>query len=108
MKKVFLKISQNSQENTCARVSFLIKLQAYEIFKNTFSTEHPRTTASVTTKLCSFVHLVFICLLNKIITIHYDKLLITSGNFDSHVVKDPFGFKDLRGGFEDGCRIQRG
>ena len=27
-KKVFLEISQNSQENTCARVSFLIKLQA--------------------------------------------------------------------------------
>ena len=27
-KKVFLKISQNSQENTCARVSILIKLQA--------------------------------------------------------------------------------
>ena len=26
-KKLFLKISQNSQENTCARVSFLIKLQ---------------------------------------------------------------------------------
>ena len=25
---MFLKISQNSQENTCARVSFLIKLQA--------------------------------------------------------------------------------
>ena len=24
----FLKISQNSQENTCTRVSFLIKLQA--------------------------------------------------------------------------------
>ena len=28
VKKVFFKISQNSQENTCARVSFLIKLQA--------------------------------------------------------------------------------
>ena len=28
IKKVFLEISQNSQENTCARVSFLIKLQA--------------------------------------------------------------------------------
>ena len=28
LKKVFLKISQNSQEDTCARVSFLIKLQA--------------------------------------------------------------------------------
>ena len=27
-KKVFCEISQNSQENTCARVSFLIKLQA--------------------------------------------------------------------------------
>ena len=26
-KKVFFEISQNSQENTCARVSFLIKLQ---------------------------------------------------------------------------------
>ena len=28
MKKVFLKTSQNSQEITCVRVSFLIKLQA--------------------------------------------------------------------------------
>ena len=28
VKKVFLEISQNSQENTCARVSFLIKLEA--------------------------------------------------------------------------------
>ena len=28
VKRVFLEISQNSQENTCARVSFLIKLQA--------------------------------------------------------------------------------
>ena len=28
VKKVFLKISQNSQESTCARVSFLIMLQA--------------------------------------------------------------------------------
>ena len=27
-KRMFLEISQNSQENTCARVSFLIKLQA--------------------------------------------------------------------------------
>ena len=28
IKKMFLKISQTSQENTCARASFLIKLQA--------------------------------------------------------------------------------
>ena len=44
-KKLFLKILQNSQERTCARVSLLRKLQTlaqvfscdiYEIFKNTF------------------------------------------------------------------------
>ena len=28
VKKLLLEISQNSQENTCVRVSFLIKLQA--------------------------------------------------------------------------------
>ena len=60
-KNVFLEISQNSQENFCASVSFLIKLQAcnfikketlaqvfscefYEISKNTFFTEHLWTT----------------------------------------------------------------
>ena len=31
LKKVFLEISQNSQENTCVSVSFLIKLQAWGI-----------------------------------------------------------------------------
>ena len=31
LKKVFLKISQNSHENACARVSFLIKLQALSL-----------------------------------------------------------------------------
>ena len=30
-KKVFLEISQNSQENICARVSFLIKLQVLDL-----------------------------------------------------------------------------
>ena len=29
VKKVFLENSQNLQENTCSRVSFLIKLEAY-------------------------------------------------------------------------------
>ena len=61
MKKVILEISQNSQENTCARVSFLIKLQASdllilgnkisyefrEISEDAFFTEHLRPTASV-------------------------------------------------------------
>ena len=50
---IFLEISQNSQENTCARASFLIKFQAFIFIKketltqNTFFTEHLRTTASV-------------------------------------------------------------
>ena len=49
-KKVLLEISQNSQENTCVRVSFLIKLQACEsskLFNNTFFMEHFCVTASV-------------------------------------------------------------
>ena len=60
---MFLKISQNSQENTCARASFLIKLQASGLKKRLwhrcfpvnfvkflrapFFTEHIWTTASV-------------------------------------------------------------
>ena len=40
-KKVFLEISQNSQENKCARVSFLIKLQAYFIKKETLAQVFP-------------------------------------------------------------------
>ena len=65
VKKVFLEVSRNSQENTCSRVSFFIKLQAQacnlikketlaqvffcefcKISKNAFFTEHLRTTAS--------------------------------------------------------------
>ena len=64
MKEVFLEILQKSQENTCARVSFLIKLQACnfvkketlatafpcefcEISRNTFSYKTPPVAASV-------------------------------------------------------------
>ena len=65
MKKAFLQNSQKSQENTCASVSFLIKLQGpatllqketlaevlscefCEISKNTFFTEHLWATASI-------------------------------------------------------------
>ena len=50
IKKVLLKILRNSQKNTRARVSFLMKLQASgcefcENSKNTFFTEYIRTTA---------------------------------------------------------------
>ena len=51
MKKVFLEILQNSQENTCARVSFLIKLQALgqycEVSKNNVFTKHLRTSVVI-------------------------------------------------------------
>ena len=64
IKKVFLKILQNSQGNNCARVSFLTKLQAYSTLlkkrlwhrcfpvnftkfsRTSLFTEHPGTTAS--------------------------------------------------------------
>ena len=59
-KKVFLKIVQNSQENTCVRDSFLMKRLAQvfssefsEIFKNTFFTEHIQATTSK--NVCFFV-----------------------------------------------------
>ena len=54
VEKVFLEILQNSQESTCARVSFLIKLQTLaqvfccefcEISKNTFSYRTPSVAA---------------------------------------------------------------
>ena len=64
-KKVFLEISQNSQESACARASFLVKLRVAglqlslketlaqvfsgefcEISRNSFFTEHLWTTAS--------------------------------------------------------------
>ena len=48
VKKVFLDISQNSQENTYARASFLIKLQAWrqEHLRTPFYIEQPQATAS--------------------------------------------------------------
>ena len=65
-RKVFLEISQNSQENTCVRVSFLIKLQAlkkrlwHRCFPVNFvkflraPTEHLLTTASSVSWFCIF------------------------------------------------------
>ena len=74
VKKVFLEISQNSQENTCVRVSFLIMLQASvcnfiknetlvqvlscefcEISKNTFCHSTPLVVASEKIKDENFI-----------------------------------------------------
>ena len=49
MKKFFLEISQNSQEKTCARVSFLLKRDSCEfceISQNTFFHGTPLVAAS--------------------------------------------------------------
>ena len=46
VKKVFLEISQNLQENTCARFSFLIKLQV-----SAFSYRTPPVAASDTSTI---------------------------------------------------------
>ena len=43
-KKVFLEISQNSQESTCVIVSFLIKLQASETLTQVFYCEFYETS----------------------------------------------------------------
>ena len=76
-KKVFLEISQNSQESICARASFLIKLQAYNFIKketlvqvfscefceisiNTFSTEHLQKTTSKMLELPNFGHYYYV------------------------------------------------
>ena len=60
MKKVFLEISQNSQENACARASFLTKAcnfikketlaQMLRNFKNTFFYGTPQVDASDTVR----------------------------------------------------------
>ena len=60
-KKVFLEISQNSQESTCARDPFSIKAQVFsweffEISTNTFFTERLRTTASVYCRMLFGTH----------------------------------------------------
>ena len=52
LKKVFSEISQNSQENTCAWVSFLIVAGPAKFLRTTFPTEHLRATASKAWKEC--------------------------------------------------------
>ena len=60
VKKVFLEISQNPQENTCARVSFLIKLQVFscefcEISKDTFFYRTPLVAASIGSRISRWI-----------------------------------------------------
>ena len=80
LKKVFLKFSKNSQENTCARASFLINFVKKEtleqalscefsdIFKNTFYTEHLWTTASAHSSLV-LLSKIYLDIREKIVTL---------------------------------------
>ena len=74
VKKVFLKISQNSQENTCASVSQVhaFSCEFCEIFKNTyFNRTPPVAAADVTISALCFGFLIFfdILIANKWFTI---------------------------------------
>ena len=76
---MFLNILQNSQENTCARISFLIKLQVFscefcEIFKNTFFYRTPPVAASV----------IWFC---STVILNYFNPLMSDGNKSSYIVK---------------------
>ena len=83
IKKVLLKISLNSQENSCARVSFLIKKSLFikketlaqefscefcETFKNTFLFRTPLVAASV--NVCNSTQLPLISIYQKRSTSH--------------------------------------
>ena len=96
-KRVFLEISQTSQENTCVRASFLIKLQSCnfikketlaqvfpcelcEISKNTFSYITPPVAAS------DFCNVSFP--LDATTSVKYQyKLLATILFFHKHIIK---------------------
>ena len=58
IKKLFLKISQNSQENTCARVSFLSKKRFWQgvLLILTYSINHSLTLKITHWKILSLAH----------------------------------------------------
>ena len=98
--KIFLEISQNSQENTCARVSFLIKSQGSacnfikkealgqmfsckycEISKFTFLTEHLRASAFVLNVLTKATFSLAISQTASIVNIFWFQIDFTFLNF---------------------------
>ena len=128
MKKGILEILQNSQENNCARVFFLIKLQAqtcnfieketltqvfsYEvckISKNTFLTKHIWATASahVMNLLLFFilesVTMIFVLICCKNMTIIFSKSV--SNSLFVQIVSYCIGKKHLNKYFIQQCQI---
>ena len=77
VKKVFLEISQNSQENTCARVFFLIKLLASGSFIK------KETLAQVFS--CEF------CEISKNTVFHKRPLVAASERKDDPLVNEIYG-----------------
>ena len=58
VEKVFLEISQNAQENTCVRVSFSIKLQAWCEICSKLNNKDTRTTPNFehnSHQACNFI-----------------------------------------------------
>ena len=128
MKKGILEILQNSQENNCARVFFLVRLQAqtcnfikketlaqvfsYEvckISKNTFFTKHVWATASahVINLLLFFilesVNMIFVLICCKNMTIIFSKSV--SNSLFVQIVLYCIGKKHLNKYFIRQCKI---
>ena len=92
VKKVFLEILQNSQENTCARVSFLIKLQVSgcefcEISKDTFFHRTPPIAACLLATKASLLAGSLVLLLKIFFTLNiYDHLPTDVKHFLMHTI----------------------
>ena len=80
VKKVFLEILQNSQENTCARASFLIKLQvSYDLLKKLLqNTSGGLFLITTTAKPVYSGHLLFLkkCPLYRVLDFPWEKKTI--------------------------------
>ena len=81
VKKLFLEISENSQENTCARVSFLIELPAYAC--NIIKKENPARCFPVNFEkfLRSFFHRTPLLAASKEPLKYYLMITISSAKF---------------------------
>ena len=102
---MFLEISQNSEESTCARVAFLMKLQAKketltqvfscefcEISKNNFFNRTPLVAASENryqTSLCAIAFLDYTCK-SKNVT-----LRLKNSNFTENVTSRSYLYQDF-------------
>ena len=83
-KKVFLEISQNSQENTCARASFLTKLQVEATSGRLFLHVHLMATSGRHASGCNMFYQGFSMLLLKSCNKSYNNFQIYHKEVSTH------------------------